>query len=213
MSAEGTPGVVPQGGVRKDPQLLALADVPGHLDVFPGGIRTARPGLQAPLALPVRGCAAARAWGLRCGRMREGRLPAPARHHGDAAVDTRQGQRHRGEAAIDDQVQPSSGPPLAHLRHHLPDPIITGHMPTLAPRVCWRALRGGTRQRPHPPTPGHGDQAINDTHFRPKQRITWDLEKRTASREHPLALIFRPLRRPTVSPVPARPWPPAGPRG
>jgi hypothetical protein len=49
---------------------------------------------------------------------------------------------------------------------------------------------------------GTGTKSIIDTHFSPKHRMTCFLVERTASREHPLALIFRPERRSTVSSAP-----------
>jgi hypothetical protein len=49
---------------------------------------------------------------------------------------------------------------------------------------------------------GTGPNSLIDTHFRPKQCMTWGLLDRTASRSHPLAVTFRPWRRSPVSAAP-----------
>jgi hypothetical protein len=71
----------------------------------------------------------------------------------------------------------------------------------------WRDFGGqhktGKKGNAHTrPARGTGTNNIVVTHFSPKHFTTCFCDDRTASRYQPLALIFRPLRRSTVSSAP-----------
>jgi hypothetical protein len=81
------------------------------------------------------------------------------------------------------------------------------------PRPCWSAGRASVVRKGNAHTrrlQGTRTHSLIDTHFRPKPRMTCFWLARPASRSQPLALIFRPERRSTVSSAPSTLVAPAG---
>jgi hypothetical protein len=72
--------------------------------------------------------------------------------------DTGQGQGDRRKATVDDQHQPPSRQPAAHLLHNLPHPLHMGLVPSPAAWLSRPAPRRQEGQRPHPLRPRHRDQ-------------------------------------------------------